>query len=807
MLGGLIMPITFDRSICCDLNETISREWLVTNGLGGYAAGTVAGTLTRIQHGLLVASLPDMVAPQLLLAKIDEEVVFDQRTYYLGTNEYRDGTLNPSGFVHLETFRLEEGFPIFTYHLGGIEGMVLEKRIWMPRGQNTTCIQYRVLRTTPGSANGNTGNLSNTGWGSRERTSQNGSARNYAEATQQTLTLTLLPFSAYRSHSQPQYGNNDWHFQVAALQAEDDTVESKRGGLLPFPRGIAGCTIRAWDGAHAYHILAVSHPESQITFLPTGVWYWHFLRRHDQAAGYAAIDDLYLPGVIRAKLWPGEESTLTIVVTAEDLSSQMLSPNQLNLSFKHALEYQRGLLQPQRYFGEGGETAQYLRVLPLSTESNPHGEGEEFLRLLLHAGDCFQARRILPRSESSSGQLAFFNEANSMPLLVSSYYSMEDNTRDMLIALPGLTLATGRFEVAQSILRTFARYIKQGMLPDRLPKPGQPLEEHDYGSVDTTLWYFYALDHYLRATHDYELLDDLYHRLTESIRWYTQGTYNGIRMDPRDGLLQAHQPGKALTWMNAIVDNHPVTPRQGKPVEVNALWYHALSLLHEWSHHLYHRGRISHIAPEYQDQSTQCRESFQQRFWNASAGYLYDVVDGPNGNDAAIRPNQLLALSLRQAVLDEQHRQSVFEVVTQHLFTPYGLRTLAPQEAGYRGHLKTHRDDQQRALHQGSAWLWLIGPYIDAMLRILHSTIRIPSTQNSGLQQEYIWRKGLQLLEPFRKQLGEGFLGMISSAFDGNAPHSPGDKAASAISVGEILRTYHLLASMSSRHHDHAVLA
>src|SRR2546426_11595116 len=141
------MPIKFDRSICCDFNETVSREWLITNGVGGYASGTVAGILTRKEHGLLVSSSRDDSTPQLLLAKIDEEVLFDQRTYYLGTNEYRDGTLNPSGFVHLETFRLEEGFPIFTYRLGGIDGIMLEKRIWMPHGYNTTYIQYRVVRT------------------------------------------------------------------------------------------------------------------------------------------------------------------------------------------------------------------------------------------------------------------------------------------------------------------------------------------------------------------------------------------------------------------------------------------------------------------------------------------------------------------------------------------------------------------------------------------------------------------------------------------------------------------------------------
>ena len=199
--GGYCMPITFNRSICYDLNETRSREWLITNGVGGYAAGTIAGVLTRMEQGLLVSSPLETTTPQLLVAKLDEEVVFDRRTYYLGTNEYRDGTLNPSGFVHLETFRLEEGFPIFTYRLGGIDGIILEKRIWMPQGQNTTCIQYRVLRNTTAHETAYTGN----GYGHHFT---------YSEATQREMTLALLPFSAYRPYNQPQSANNDWHFQV-----------------------------------------------------------------------------------------------------------------------------------------------------------------------------------------------------------------------------------------------------------------------------------------------------------------------------------------------------------------------------------------------------------------------------------------------------------------------------------------------------------------------------------------------------------------------------------------------------------------
>src|SRR5947209_11889070 len=243
------MPIIFDRGVCCDLNETISREWLVTNGLGGYAAGTVTGVLTRMHHGLLVASPLDTAVPQLLLAKIDEEVVFDQRTYYLGTNEYRDGLLNPSGFVHLETFRLEEGFPIFTYRLGGIDGVMLEKRIWMPQGQNTTYIQYRVLRTTIFDGKGY-----HKGGTAVERSSGFSSFAEHTDGSRRTLSLTLLPLTAYRPHNQPQYGNQNWHFQMHQHRSDEKIATDEQHGSMMLPKGVVGCTVRAWNKAQPYHI-------------------------------------------------------------------------------------------------------------------------------------------------------------------------------------------------------------------------------------------------------------------------------------------------------------------------------------------------------------------------------------------------------------------------------------------------------------------------------------------------------------------------------------------------------------------------
>jgi glycogen debranching enzyme len=793
------VPIMFDRSICRDLNETISREWLITNGLGGYAAGTVAGALTRMQHGLLVASSCEGTSPRLLLAKIDEEVLFDQRTYYLGTNEYRDGTLNPSGFVHLETFRLEEGFPIFTYRLGGIDGILLEKRIWMPQGLNTTYIQYRVLRP-----NAELGHVyRNPSRNGVDRAPQYSYTRyhEHPDAQQRIISLTLLPFAAYRPYNEPQYGNNGWQFQVQTHQAEPIPYEGVQQQQSHAGNAIAGCTIRAWDGAQPYHIFAVGHVDSETTFIPTGVWYWHFLRRHEQAAGLAATDDLYLPGVFRAKLWPGEDSSLTIIVTTEELSSQTFSTSKLNLSYKDAVEYQRGYVQPQRYFGEGGETAHTLPILPITLTSHSTEEDEEFLRLLLQAAGRFLAKRTIVRSDFAGSQSPFFNNTESVPLVIPGYFDVQDNTRDMLIAFPGLIVTTGRFSEARRILRSLARHFKHGLLPDRLPSPGMPLDEQDYGSVDTTLWYFYALDHYLRATRDYELLDDLYQRLVESIDWYIQGTYNGIRVDPRDGLLAAQQKGKALTWMNAIVKDVPVTPRYGKPVEVNALWYHALSLLGEWSQLLFQQGRMRHDTSSYKEQSLQVERSFNERFWYPAGSYLYDVIDGPDGDDQSLRPNQLLAISLRYPVLVEERRRGVLELVTRQLVTSFGLRSLASSEAGYRGQLLENLEDQQRTLHQGSAWPWLIGPFTDALLRMEAS-----ATSTEQYDNERVWRRGIQLLEPFRQELSRGVLGMFADAYEADSTEMAGHMAASALSIGEILRVYNLLAHLGVRYQHHALL-
>jgi glycogen debranching enzyme len=806
------MTISFDRSICCDLNKTISREWLVTNGLGGYAAGTVAGVLTRIQHGLLVATSPNAVTPQLLFAKIDEEIFFDQRTYYLGTNEYRDGTLSPAGFVHLEAFRLEEGFPVFTYRLGGIEGIFLEKRIWMAQGHNTTYIQYRALSTT---------NTEKSGYrrsgitGALSAFEHHPASQASLQQTQCSLALTLLPLVANRPYNRLQHGSNTVRYHVQVHHTEESQLADAGTATVHFPKGVAGCTIWPGDDVQSYHLLATGHAESQVTFLPTGVWYRNFLHRQDTMTDDLATDDFYLPGVIRATLWPNDEAILTVIVSSEEISSLPIHREHLSRSYYESIEEQQqfteSLLHPQRYFGEAGEAAQafQLRVLPLATTSDPYEGGKEYLSLLLQASNHFLSQHrfshTTQKAHSGSYMDAFASPERHTTLL-ATFYGMESAVRDILIALPGLLLVTGKYEEALSLLKGIARYFNGGVLPDRLPSPDQQLTDSDYGSVDTTLWYFYALDYYLRITHHYEFLEEVIPDLKQCISRYVQGTHNGIRVDQTDGLLSAQKPGKAMTWMNAYIDGTPVTPRAGKPVEVNALWYHALSLMYKWSQHLSHRSASGPNGSYYQQLLTQCKHSFQRRFWYAAGHYLYDVVDGPEGDDAAIRPNQLFALSLGHPILDIEYGQQVSETVTQHLLTPYGLCTLSSRETQYRGRTGSTWREQQLALHQGCVWPWLIGPYLDTVIKMWSQPLE---RQDPSLFREYLWRKGLQLLEPFREHFQTRLLGTCEGILDGDEPNEPllrNQSLASAISIGELLRSYNTLAQLCASEAEAGVI-
>ncbi len=742
----LILP----REICRNLDAVLQREWLVTNGLGSYASGTVAGANTRRYHGLLVAALRPPVARTVLVAKVDEEVEFDRRTFYLGTNEYQDGTIHPGGFVHLESFALEDGLPVFLYRIGGPHHLMLEKRIWMEQGQQTTYVRYRLLRQThepepfhPEGAGPAEQQNGGPGFSSPVALSADASS---------SITLTVLPFTAYRDYHGQQYGSAEQHFTITPVQAAPGSQDN--GQVPP-----VGCIVTAVEGARPFHLIGLGAQAGAPTFTSIGVWYWRFLHRVERERGLPDTEDYYLPGAFRVPLslpqsgktgsHNGEgPDTFTLVLTAEPRWNTAARPTSPAKSLQRTLARQRaiaGTHHPQ-----------------LSERDN------EFLQQLRLAADQFLVTRTSTAGRQGARQ--------AHPSIIAGYHWFTDWSRDTMISLPGLTLATGRFQEARSLLETFAHYLDHGMLPNRFPDSGEALTDADYNTVDATLWYFHTIDQYLRLSGDSTLLSKLYPSLEEIIAWHQRGTRFNIHVDARDGLLAAGQAGVQLTWMDAMVDGWVVTPRMGKPVEINALWYNALRLMEVWA-----ASQGKDPLP-YGKAAAHCRESFNRRFWYGPGAHLYDVVDGPNGDDSSLRPNQLLSLSLSHPILETARWEPMLETITRHLLTSLGLRTLDQAHPDYHGHITGDRRARDAAYHQGTVWAWLIGPYLDARLRVYGS-----QDETARLHEEERCRG---MLEAFREHLAQYGLGTISEIFDGDAPHTARGCIAQAWSVAEVLRLW-----------------
>lgn len=671
--------LTLTREACRTLESALSREWLVANGAGGYASSTICGANTRRYHGLLVAALQPPLGRTLLLAKIDEQADVNGASYYLGTNEYGDGTIHPSGLVHLERFELDGNVVSFVYTVGRA---TLEKRVWMEHGLNTTYVQYRALEAP------------------------------------EAIALILTPFAACRDYHAQQRGRVDWNFDVTA---GDGTAE-----------------VVAYPGATPLRLLTA--PAARFT--PTGVWYWNFLHRMERERGMEDREDLYAAGLFRATLQAG--GSLTLVATTEDVAAVDLDGD---AAYQRERDRLRGLL------ARAG-------ISP----------GDDFGAQLTLAADQFLVRRDTPARESPGPLRGGQGEGASVArpttphegrTVIAGYHWFGDWGRDTMICLPGLTVATGRLDDARSLLRSFAGFLDKGMIPNRFPEHGQGPE---YTSVDATLWYFQALRHYLAASGDADLLWELLPALRDALEWYRRGTRHGIHADPADGLLVAAAPGLQLTWMDAKVGDWVVTPRAGKPVEVNALWYGALRLMEIWS------AQLGEHTAAYAELADQIEESFSRRFWNPGAGCLFDVVDGPNGDDPSVRPNQLFAVSLHPGLLDPLRAASVIDVVRERLLTPYGLRSLAPGSEGYRSQYVGSLRDRDATYHQGAVWPWLLGAYLDAEERVAG---RVPREQ---------WA------EPFCGHLLEAGLGTISEIFDAEEPYLPRGCIAQAWSVAELLR-------------------
>ena len=642
--------------------DALGREWLITNGLGGFVAGTAALANTRRYHGLLVASFKPPVDRRVLVAKVDIEIEYRGTRYALTANEFADGTLAPRGFEYLTEFRLEGGLPVWNF---AVADALLELRIYAAQGENTAYLRVRVVAATA------------------------------------PLRVTLTPLCADRDYHSHQQGG--W---TPRTSAEEGSV-----------------TVTAFEGAHPYRISV-----DRGTFQPQPDWHWKFLHRVERDRGLDDVEDLFRPGHFLASLESGESLHLT--ATAED--GARLEGNTALLR-----EIQRG----QRM-----------------TRLAPTGAPPWVARLHLAADQFIVARA------DAAGELRG-------KTVIAGYPWFSDWGRDTMIALPGLTLSTGRAGEAATILRTFGRHVSQGMLPNRFPDGGEALQDAEYNTVDATLWFFHALDAYYEATRDDALLAELLPVMRDILAWHERGTRFGIGMDPSDGLLRAGVPGVQLTWMDAKVGDWVVTPRIGKPVEINALWHFAHVAMARWHEELEFGSGARHAQA-----ARRIRESFRNRFWNGD--YLFDVIDTPGGHDdASLRPNQIFAVSLNAGLLDEAQARAVVDVCARELLTPFGLRSLARTGPGYVGRFTGGPVQRDGAYHQGTVWSWLLGPFA-----LAHYAAYGDASHAQGL------------LAGIAPHLDEACIGQLSEVFDGDAPFAAGGCFAQAWSVAEILRAHEVLA-------------
>lgn len=663
--------IRLGREVTGDLEAGLRREWLVTNALGGYASGTLAGPLTRRYHGLLVAALQPPVARTVLVAGAVEWATYQGQRYTLSAHEYGGGYVDGDGYRHLESFHLEGMLPVWQFAIGGA---LLERRVWMAEEANTTYVRYALLR----------------GDG--------------------PLELEVTPLVTYR----------DFH----SLSAGGWSM-----GVAPIAHGVA---LTAFEGARPVQLLAHG-----AAFRPGGDWYWNFHHREEAARGLDARSDLFAPGSFRGVVVPG--AALTLVYSAEDAP---------DLDGERAL---RGARSRQAF---------WLRLADVES-------ADPVLQQLVLAADQFIVARpdaadqppVVARAVESAGRT-----------VIAGYHWFNDWGRDTMISLPGLTLATGRDIEGAQILRTFARFVVDGLLPNNFPDQDGVIP--GYNTVDATLWFVHAIRAHEQARRKRALVDELLPTVRAIAERHIAGTRYGIGMDPSDGLLRAGEPGVQLTWMDAKVGDYVVTPRIGKPVEINALWYNLLLKLAGW---LEERGDAG--ATRYRELAARARASFQRRFWSETRGYLADLVDGPEGDDWTLRPNQIFAVSLPESPLDDEAARAVVATVGRSLLTSYGLRSLDPAHPAYRGDYGGDPYRRDTGYHQGPVWTWLLGPFVDAHLRVHgdRATARA-------------------LLAPLADHLHDACLGSVSEILEGDPPHTPRGAVAQAWGVAELLRVWRLLA-------------
>jgi predicted glycogen debranching enzyme len=625
----------------------LTLEWLVTNSLGGYASGTVAGPNTRRYHGLLMAALRPPVQRVLLLAELHVSVIGS------------DG--EPQPLTTPSEMRLDGMLPAFRWRIGG---RVIERRIWMEQGQNRTVISYRMLAGAP-------------------------------------TTLRVRPLFAHRP-----------------------------ADLHRFERGVAD----ARRIAHGWQVALdgmATHLDARPSGTPVDSPSWiHVEHPAERERVLDDDEDLFTPGTLELSIEPG--SPVAIIAGTDQLPEEWSSAE----SLVAARRFDRNTLDA---LGDRDQNA--------------------LTRQLALAASQFRVVRVLqaptlPSPASGGGE-------EMQRTIIAGYPWFADWGRDTMIALRGLTLASGHPDQAREILETFVSFLDQGMLPNALHDPGESTE---FNTIDATLWLFQALHHYLEVTADWEFVKAQLPALEEVIRWHVNGTRFGIRMDPADGLITATAPGYGLTWMDARDEDWVVTPRHGKPVEIAALWYNALRLMSDWT------SRADAPVARFAMMAKRARRTAQARYWYEAGGYLYDVIDGPEGSDASLRPNQLMALGLAYPLIEGERARRSLDRVTEKLLTPFGLRTLSPDDPRYLHRFGGDHRSRDAAYQMGIVWPWLLGPYLDAHLRI-HGDPTVVA----------------RVLARFEAHLRDAGIGSISEIFEAEPPYRPAGAIAQAWSVGELL--------------------
>jgi predicted glycogen debranching enzyme len=657
--------IMFDRTTIGNYQDALSKEWLVTNGLGGYSSSTIIGMNTRKYHGLFITPTNPPWERKLLLSKFEEEIFIDRKKFQLSTNEY-PGVTHPNGYVHMQQFLLDP-FPTFFYSLPELS---TKKTVFMLHQKNAMVANYKILNHT-----------------------------------KKPAKIQIFPLINSRGvHALTKRESIDWHFS-----------QEKHGEKVK--------VVASYPNAPKLSLKSDLMHYSESELGEEERWFKNMQYPCERERGYPYLEDHYNPGFFELDLREGMNEFNLVAGAGLELGGNLHhlfldNPTKFKEVYNNSVERLKGL-----------------------TRFNSSATKNEGLRYLAWAADSF----VVDGSEKA---------------IIAGYHWFSTWGRDSLLSLPGLTLVTGRFEIAKEILLALSKRFKNGLIPNTFS--GVTAE---YNSIDSSLLFFYALYKYLVYTDDTSIIDELWDTLTRIINGYVRGVDGLIKMD-EDGMIWG---AGGLTWMDAKLDGKSVTPREGEAVEVNSLWYNALKLMEiieqktgkEFEHH----GLAERVE-----------RNFAAKFWNQEKNCLHDIIDADR-KDPRVRPNQIFAVFLPFGTLDLKKSKGVVSIVKERLLTPYGLRSLEKGDPSYRGVYRGNVMERDSAYHQGTVWSWLIGPFITSYLKVGEH----PSDKDRA--EDFLSK----LMVEHLKSAG---LGSISEIFDGDEPHAPRGCISQAWSVAEVLRAY-----------------